>query len=217
MRLLLIKFTSLGDLIHALPAITDAAIALPHLKIDWMIDEAFYEVASWHPAVDQIFKTSHRTWKKGLLQAALPIWRLIQNVRKNRYDLIIDGQGNFKTALMSLFMKGPTAGFDRSSVREWVASFAYSRKFPAPKTAHAIDRLRQLFALSLNYPCPTTPPDFGIERSRFSLPSIYPMPYVFFIHNASWKTKLWPLQHGKKLVRMIGELGYHILLPWVNM
>jgi len=216
-RILLIKLTSLGDLIHALPALTDAMRAHPGLKFDWVIDENFAEVAKWHESVEGIYTTNHRLWRKGLLDAIGPISRLVQEIRKTRYDLIIDGQGNFKTALMSLFLKGPTAGFDRHSVRETIASFAYQRKYPASKSAHAIDRLRQLFALSLDYPCPTTPPEFLINRDRFVIPSLLlPEKYIVFIHNASWKTKLWPEEYGKRLMEMIAQRGYTILLPWGN-
>jgi heptosyltransferase-1 len=216
-RVLLIKFTSLGDLIHALPALTDAARAHPGLKFDWMIDESFAQVAKWHNAVDQVFTTSHRTWRRGLISSIKPISALVRSVRKTQYDLVIDGQGNFKTALMSLFMRGPTAGFDRHSVREWVASLAYQRKYPASKKSHAIDRLRQLFALSLDYPCPATPPDFSIDRSHFSLlPIQTPQRYIVLIHNASWQTKIWPEEHGKRLVEWIARKGYTVYLPWGN-
>lgn len=214
-RVLLIKFTSLGDLIHALPALTDASQALPELKFDWMIDEAFAEVATWHKAIDRIFLTSHRIWRKKIASSIKPIFRLIQKVRETEYDLVIDGQGNFKSALMSLFMRGPRAGFDQKSAREWVASFAYQRKYPASRKAHAIDRLRQLFALSLDYPCPTTPPDFGLVQSQFtSLPIQTAERYVVFIHNASWKTKLWPEEYEKKLIKWITQKGYTVYLPW---
>ncbi|HSX38355.1 MAG TPA: lipopolysaccharide heptosyltransferase I [Chlamydiales bacterium] len=215
-RILLIKFTSLGDLIHALPAVTDASNAYPDLKIDWMIDENFAEVATWHRSVDQIFLTSHRTWAKKIFKSIQPISSLIRSVRKTTYDLVIDGQGNFKTALMALFMRGPTAGFDRKSVREWIASFAYQRTFAASKSAHAIDRLRTLFASSLGYPYPTIPPDFGIEKSRFFSSLLIPKPYIVFIHNASWDTKLWPKEHAKTLIHWITEKGYKVLLPWGN-
>lgn len=216
-RVLLIKFTSLGDLIHVFPALTDAVRAHPELKFDWMIDENFAEIAKWHSAVNQVFKTSHRTWRKGFFAAIKPIVNLICKVRKTKYDLVIDGQGNFKTALMSLFTRGPTAGFDRRSVREWVASFAYRRKYPASKKAHAIDRLRQLFALSLDYPCPTTPPDFKIDRSQFNpLPIKAAVHYIVLIYNAAWKTKIWPEVHAKRLVKLITERGYTVYLPWGN-
>jgi heptosyltransferase-1 len=140
---------------------------------------------------------------------------LIREIRKTKYDLIIDGQGNFKTALLSLFLRGSTAGFDRKSVRESVASFAYQRKHAVSKKAHAVNRLRHLFALSLDYPVPTSDPDFAIDTSHFR-PIDMLKPYFLFIHNASWKTKLWPEEHGKKLIHMLIEKGYRVLMPWGN-
>jgi heptosyltransferase-1 len=213
-RILLVKLTSLGDLIHALPALTDAKAVYPGLKIDWVIDENFREVASWHSAVGRVFTTNHRHWRKGFWSALAPIGKLIREIRKTKYDLVIDGQGNFKTALLGLFVRGPTAGFDRKSVREPVASFAYQKKYAASKKAHAIDRLRQLFAQCLNYPVPTSSPDFGIDTSQFGPSVDAAQPYFFFVHNASWKTKQWPEEHGKKLIQLLVSEGYRVLLPW---
>jgi heptosyltransferase-1 len=180
-----------------------------------MIDQSFADVATWHPAVERLFITSHRTWRKGLLAAIKPISNLIRSARETRYDWVIDGQGNFKTALMSLFMRGPTAGFDRKSVREPIAAFAYQRRYPASRKAHAIDRLRRLFSASLGYPLPKTPPDFGIDRNRFApLPFVLPKRYLVFIHSASWKTKLWPETSWKALILWAIEQDYSVLLPW---
>jgi len=216
-RILLIKFTSLGDLIHALPALTDASRAIPSLVVDWMIDKSFAEVASWHPAVGRIYPTSHRAWMKNLRAAIRPVAALVREARKTDYDLIIDGQGNFKSALMSLCMKGTTSGFDRHSAREWVAGFAYHKKCSASLKAHAIERLRLLFSQSLGYPCPKTAPDFGIDRSRFSpLPFEAARRYLVFVHNASWKTKLWPEPNWARLLASCGEAGYTVYLPWGN-
>lgn len=216
-RILLIKLTSLGDLIHALPALSDAMLAIPDISFDWMIDENFREVATWHPAVKNIFTTNHRAWRKGLFHPATvqSITKLTESVRKNTYDLVIDGQGNFKSALLSLFTHGKRAGFDRHSVREWIAHLAYQKKCAASKTNHAIDRLRRLFASALEYPFPLSPPDFGIDREKFRAPAIeLPTDYVVFIHSASWKTKLWPEEHWKDLIQKTIADGLSILLPW---
>lgn len=215
LRILFIKLTSLGDLIHALPALTDARRVYPDLEVDWLIDENFSEVAAWHPAVNRIFTANHRKWRTGLFSAIRPISEMIHNLRKNSYDLIIDGQGNFKTALISLFTKGPTAGFDWNSVREPIASLAYQKKYPASWNIHAIDRLRLLFASALNYPVPQTAPDFSIKPFASST---LPLPdkYLVFIPNAGWKTKLWPEEHGEKLLQMLGQKGMRILIPWGN-
>ena len=216
-RVLLIKLTSLGDLIHALPALSDAQDARPGIEFDWVVDENFQEIALWHPAVKGIITTNHREWRGALTRTETlgSISRTIREIRANEYDLVIDGQGNFKTALLSLSAKGPRAGFDSRSVREWVAHLAYQRRFSASKNAHAIGRLRRLFAAALEYPLPDTAPDFRIQRGMLVKPSVdLPAEYLVFVHNASWKTKLWPERHWLELIRKCSESGFRILLPW---
>jgi heptosyltransferase-1 len=218
-RVLLIKLTSLGDLIHALPALSDAQSARPGLEFDWVVDENFQEIAGWHPAVSGIITTNHREWRGALARAEThgSISRTIAEIRAKEYDLVIDGQGNFKTALLSLFAKGPRAGFDSRSVREWIAHLAYQRRFSASKNAHAIERLRRLFASALDYRMPGSPPDFRIRRDRLVRPKVdLPAGYLVFVHNASWKTKLWPERHWTELIKKSVQAGFRVLLPWGN-
>jgi heptosyltransferase I len=218
-RILLIKLTSLGDLIHALPALSDAHRTYPGIIFDWVVDANFQEVATWHPAVDRIFTTNHRKWRQSLLSAATlrEIYGLAKRLRKTRYDLVIDGQGNFKSALLTLTTKGPTAGFDRHSVRERFAHLAYQKGYRASKKAHAVARLRQLFAQSLGYQCPISAPDFMLQMEKFVRPRCeLPPSYLVFVHNASWATKLWPEAHWCQLIEKTVEAGYTILLPWGN-
>jgi heptosyltransferase I len=218
-RVLLIKLTSLGDLIHALPALSDAQNARPGIEFDWVIDENFREIATWHPAVKGVITTNHREWRGAVTRAEThgSISKTIEQMRTREYDLVIDGQGNFKTALLSLFSKGPRAGFDSRSVREWVAHLAYQRRYAASKNAHAIERLRRLFASALDYPLPGSAPDFRIQRDRFVKPNAgLPDNYLVFIHNASWKTKLWPERHWTELIGKCVEAGFRVLLPWGN-
>lgn len=218
-RVLLIKLTSLGDLIHALPAISDASAACPGIVFDWVIDENFHEVALWHPAVQKVYKTNHRAWRKKLLypNTLKKISSLIQDVRKTEYDLIIDGQGNFKSAFLSLFAQGTRAGYDRHSVREWIAHLAYQKRYPVSKKDHAIHRLRQLFASACGYALPLSAPDFQVQRNKFLKPGCeLSKEYLVFIHNASWKTKLWPEEHWIELIKKCLAEGFNILLPWGN-
>jgi heptosyltransferase-1 len=218
-RVLLIKLTSLGDLIHALPALSDAKSARPELEFDWVIDENFREIALWHPAVKGIVTSNHRQWREALTHPATlgSISRLIAGIRAVEYDLVIDAQGNFKTALLSMLAKGPRAGFDSQSVREWVAHLAYQRRFAASKSAHAIERLRLLFAAALDYPVPASAPDFQIQKERFVKPRVdLPKEYLVFVHNASWKTKLWPEAHWEELLKRSTQAGFKVLLPWGN-
>lgn len=214
-RILLIKLTSLGDLIHVLPALSDAASIYPNIEFDWMIDEGFHEVALWHSNVKRLYMTNHRKWRWNDHATFRAIGRLLSDLKKEKYDLVIDAQGNFKTALLSLFTKGVRVGFDKHSVREKIAHFAYQRSYAASKKAHAVDRLRRLFASALDYPFPLSSPDFGIRKEKFLKPSFaLPASYLFFVHSASWKTKLWPEAHWIELIKMCVSDGFQILLPW---
>jgi len=218
-RVLLIKLTSMGDLIHALPALSDAVQAHPEIEFDWAIDENFQEIATWHPAVRAVIATNHREWREALAHPSTmgSVSGVLSRIKATPYDLIIDGQGNFKTALLSLFATGPRAGFDRHSVREWVAHLAYQRRYPASKNTHAIDRLRRLFAAALGYVLPDTTPNFGIRKDRLTTPNIaLPHEYLVFVHNASWKTKLWPEAHWADLIAKTVAAGFNVLLPWGN-
>jgi len=218
-RVLLIKLTSLGDLIHALPALSDAKDARPELEFDWVIDENFQEIARWHPAVKGVVTSNHRQWREALTHPATlgSMSHLIAGIRAVEYDLVIDAQGNFKTALLSMFARGPRAGFDRHSVREWNAHLAYQRRFAVSKNAHAIERLRLLFAAALDYPVPASQPDFRLQRERFVKPKVdLPGEYLVFVHSASWKTKLWPEPHWEDLLKRSVQSGFKVLLPWGN-
>ncbi len=214
---LLVKLTSLGDLIHALPALSDAQRERPELEFDWLIDENFQEIARWHPAVRGVLTSNHRGWRRALAHPSTfaSIGDTLAAIRRRRYDLVIDGQGNIKTAMLCALANGPSAGFDRHSVREWVAHFAYERRFPAPRDAHAIDRLRRLFAAALAYPLPDSPPEFQLRRDRFVAPPVaLPDDYLVFVPNASWKTKLWPEAHWAALLQRSVRAGFEVLLPW---
>lgn len=217
MHVLLVKLTSMGDLIHALPAITDATRAIPGIRFDWIIDESFQEVAQWHPAVDHIIPSAHRRWRKNYRQHWPEIKAFIQQVRTKRYDLVIDGQTNLKAALVTALTRGTKCGFDKASAREYPAHWVYQRKIAHSKQDHAVSRLRSLFAQALGYPLPDTAPDFGIDRSRLVKPSFnIPEQYGLFVHNASWDTKLWPESYWQQLLQLATLAGQQILLPAGN-
>ncbi len=219
MRVLFVKLTSMGDLIHALPAMTDARRVSPNIHFDWVIDKNFSEVASWHPAVKNIFCTSHRQWKKHPWQSIRDgeITNFLGNLRRQKYDLVIDGQTNFKSALITLLSRGKRCGLDKRSAREWIAHLAYRQKYYVPKNLHAITRLRQLFSQIFQYPLIGDQPNYGIESYPFVPPKIaLPYPYLVFVHNASWQSKLWSEENWHRLIEMAADEKLHVLLPWGN-
>src|SRR5690606_25930092 len=130
LRVLLIKTSSLGDVIHALPALTDAARAIPGIKFDWVVEEGFAEIPSWHPAVDKVIPVAIRRWRKSLWKTITSgEWkRFKQSVRANKYDLVIDAQGLLKSAWLTRYVKAPVAGLDKTSAREPMAARFYDRK-----------------------------------------------------------------------------------------
>ncbi len=219
MEVLLVKLTSMGDLIHALPALTDAKRARPEIKFSWVIDESFADIASWHPAVINAIPTAHRRWRKNWRAH----WRnkeipnAIKALRAKTYDLVLDGQTNLKAGIITKLCKGPKAGLDWNSARDAVCSLVYKHKYFVDKKQHAVARLRQLFAQALNYELPTTKPDFGIDVNLLKKPTIeLPPNYLLFVHSASWNSKLWPEQYWQQLIKIATSKGHTIVLPHGN-
>lgn len=216
MRVLIVKLTSMGDLIHLLPALTDAQTMVPGIEFDWVVDRAFSEVPTWHPSVRRVIKSSHRKWKKNIIKSFRE--RAIQDfygqLRQQKYDLIIDAQSSIKSAAVSLLAKGRRSGMDASSARESVAAYVYHQKIKIEKQQHAIDRLRQLFAAALDYTVPTTAPDFSIQPVDIKLPIALPERYCVFVTNATWPTKCYPRACWKQLLQKAAAAGVTVLLPW---
>ncbi len=219
-KVLITKLASMGDLVHLLPALTDAQKAYPGIVFDWVVDKNFHEVASWHPSVNKIIQTNHRYWRRHLTKYSTfkEISSIIKEIKKANYDIVIDAQGNIKSAILSLFAKGPMAGFDGPSVPEWGAHFLYKKKAKASKKLHAIERLRLLFAFALNYPMPNTPPDYQIQIDTLSKPLIKlpKEPFLVLVPIASHFSKLWQESLWKELIEKLIKLGYFILIPSGN-
>jgi heptosyltransferase-1 len=212
---LIIKTSSLGDVLHTLPAVSDAASRLPGVRFDWVVEEAFREVPAWHAAVDEVIPVALRRWKHNpirVLRAGEP-QAAVRHLRSRRYDLVIDAQGLLKSAVISRFARGHCAGLDRDSAREPVAARAYRMKFAVPRNQHAVVRVRQLFAAALSYELPASPPDYGI-RERFA--SQGQQRYLVFLHGTTWPTKHWPESYWVELAGMVAGAGMQVKLPWGN-
>lgn len=216
MRVLLIKTSSLGDVVHTLPAVTDAQHAVPGIQFDWVVEEGFAEIPAWHPAVAQVIPVAIRRWRKQPLQTLRSgEWqRFKTRLRETRYDLVIDAQGLLKSAWLTRYVKAPIAGLDRDSAREPLASRFYDRRYSVPRDQHALERVRQLFAQSLGYPTPETIADYGLDRNQLVTPG--EAPYLLFLHGTTWPSKHWPEQYWRELAERMSEFGWAIRLPWGN-
>jgi len=215
-RVLLIKTSSLGDVVHTLPALTDAQRAIPGVQFDWVVEEGFAEIPAWHPAVAQVIPVAIRRWRKNLWQTLRSgEWRRFKaRLRETRYDLVIDAQGLLKSAWLTRYVKAPVAGLDRDSAREPLASRFYDRRYAVPRDQHALERVRQLFAQALGYELPQGIGDYGLDRTQLATPG--EEPYLLFLHGTTWPSKHWPEAYWRELAERMSAFGWAIRLPWGN-
>ena len=216
MKVCLVKTSSMGDVLHTLPALTDAQNALPDIQFDWVVEENFAEIPRWHSAVNQVIPIALRRWRKQPFCAATKnAWTNYRTLlQENQYDAVIDAQGLIKSALFATRLaKGTKYGYDRKCVREPLASLFYDHKFYIDYQQHAVERIRQLFALSLGYSIPQTQGDYGIAR-HFPR-SFDEAPYMVFIHATTRADKHWSDEEWKKTAQKLTALfNLQIRLPW---
>ena len=217
MRALVVKMSSLGDVIHTLPALTDAAAALPGIQFDWVVEEAFAEIPAWHSAVDRVIPVALRRWRKRPLRDFTgPQWRAARaSLRERKYDAVIDAQGLLKSALISRLVKAPRYGMDKATVRERLAALAYDHPVHVARDMHAVERSRLLFARALAYPVPDGPGNYGIANTAAPAGAKCSQRLLFF-HGSARREKLWPEEHWVALAGLAGEAGYRVWLPWGN-
>jgi heptosyltransferase-1 len=207
MRLLVVKTSSLGDILTTMPAVSDAVRAIPGLQIDWVAEEPFAAAPAWHPGVRDTIAVGLRGWRRR--PSPGDMLRFLGRLRAKRYDLVIDAQGLAKSAMLTLAARGPSCGFDLASARERPASLLYRRRIRVSRDLHAVDRQRALFSQALGYPLPATPPDFGLPRQKQPA-----TPRLLMLHGASWPTKRWPEGFWSALARHALDAGVEPLLRW---
>lgn len=211
MKLLLIKTSSLGDVIHTLPALSDAQRALPDLTVDWVVEESLAEIPPWHPAVSQIIPVALRRWRQRPWRYIAEWQQFRRMLQAESYERVLDAQGLIKSALLARLARGERHGLDRASLREPLAALAYQRHHKVPRGQHAVQRLRQLFALALGYEVPPSAPDFGLDTGR--LPTPPEPPGVVFLHGTTWPSKHYPEASWVRLGQLVNAAGYRVSLP----
>lgn len=215
--ILIIKTSSLGDVVHNLPIVADIVRHVPDAQIDWVVEEAFADVPAMHPSIRNVIPVALRRWRRRLLSPST--WREIRRVRHalraNRYDLVLDTQGLLKSAMIAVCANGPTAGQDAASARESLAARFYRRTFTVARGRHAVLRNRDLAAQAVGYGLPHTPPDYGL-----SVPVVpdlaLPSRYVVCLHATSWASKQWPETSWIELGLALRRQETTVLLPWGN-
>jgi heptosyltransferase I len=213
-RILLVKTSSLGDVIHNLPVASDIRAALPGAVIDWAVEESYAAIPTLHPAVARVLPVALRRWRSTLLSGAAraELREFLRALRSTAYDAVIDTQGLLKSALIAWRARGTRHGLDFASAREPLAPF-YDRVHAVPWTLHAVERNRALAARALGY-TPGAPADYGIAPPA-GRPSWLPAgAYAVLVHATSSSAKLWPVERWAGLGARLAEQGTLGVLPW---
>jgi len=214
MKVLIVKTSSLGDVIHTLPALTDAANAIPSISFDWVVEDSFQDIPKLHSNVSKVIPVSVRRWRKKLWKYRGEIKMSIRNIQEREYDVVIDAQGLIKSAFFTRYARGEKYGLSRTSCREPLAAMAYQHKIDVAKGQHAIFRVRQLFAKSLGYGFSSENLSYGLNKAGMSEPRLLDAPYLVFLHGTTWVSKHWPDEYWKELVLLATSNGLNVYLPW---
>ena len=222
MRILLVKTSSLGDVVHNLPVVSDLHFRFPEAIIDWVVEEGFAEIPRLHPAVSRVIPLALRRWRKSIASPAT--WREIaefrRQVRLEAYDLVLDTQGLIKSGLIAsqarLAPRGRRSGFAAEAARETLAARFYDSTFAIPRNAHAVERNRWLAAAACGFD-PGLPLDYGIEAEPLvaqwlpAAPDVPHTSYAVLLTASSRADKGW--SHWPELAAALSKLGLRAVLP----
>lgn len=218
MRILLVKTSSLGDVVHNLPVVGDLARRFPGATIDWVVEAAFAEIPRLHPAIDRIIPVAVRRWRRHFLSPAT--WREMsafrENLRAEAYDAVLDTQGLLKSGLMArqarLAPGGHRLGYSRQAAREPLAARFYDRTYTLPKNIHAVERNRWLAAVAFGYAQELAglPLDYGLAVPAAATSAA---PYAVLLTATSRDDKLWPEDAWLALAAALHGRGLRCVLP----
>lgn len=207
-NILLVKLSSMGDVVHSFPAITEAA---KHgYRFDWVVEEAFVELAAQHPAVDRVIPFALRRWRKQPSSGFPALIQFVRELREEGYEQVLDAQGLLKSGFITRASGASIRmGLDRGSARESMSSVFYNRCAQVSWDLHAIDRLRTLFASSLGYAIDIAKP--VLLDSSVATASEGPSATVL-VHGTTWSSKELPELIWQGVIRRLVAAGHQVQL-----
>jgi heptosyltransferase-1 len=215
--ILLVKTSSMGDVVHLLPAVSDIAGHLPQATIDWAVEESLAALPALHPAIANVIPLAIRRWRRAPLAAATrrEFASFRSRLQERSYDIVIDAQGLVKSAWIASMAKGELAGPAFGCAREPLAALFYRRRLQVPWRLPAIVANRRLASLALGIPDASgSPPDYGIRAATPAGDWVPSSPYAVLLHSASATSKLWPEACWNELGAFLAGQGLHCVLPW---
>jgi heptosyltransferase-1 len=217
-RVLIVKLSSLGDVVHAMPVVHDIRTALPEATIDWVVEPGFAPLVRRVEGVDEVIECALRRWSGAWWTAQTRSeWRAFRSrLRRERYDAVLDLQGLTKSALIARLalltpggarygLANRTDGASFEAPARWLVDRAI---FVEPRT-HALDRSRVLAAQALGYAF-AGPPRFGLRAAAASCSGA---PTLVLVHGTSRDDKLWPESAWIEFGRHAVAEGWRIALP----
>lgn len=230
-KILIVKVSSLGDVVHTMPVIADIRRHAPNAQIDWLVEEHFADLVRLVAGVRRVIPFALRRWRKQLLRRA--VWREIHALRRalaaEAYHAVLDCQGLLKTAWIARAARragtGALSGLanrTEGSGYEWPVRFFYDRRIRIAPRTHVVERSRQLAASALGFAdaisCSDTL-DFGLDthaaaqtlaQTGFKLSA----PYAVLLHATSRSDKQWPEPYWIALGQTLAQHGIVSVLPW---
>ena len=213
-HILLIKTSSFGDVVHALPALTEAC-AMAEVNFSWVVEEDLVDIPAMHTGVSEVIPVAIRRWRNDWWGSRAEIGAFLTQLRSKQYDLVIDSQGLLKSAIIASLAKGAAHGYAKSSARESQTSMFYAQTHEVGKSQHAIARQRQLFAAALGYHSNSGAGsnfevDYGLAQHG------NPSGSIVLFHGTTWTSKEWPIQYWCSLANLIRSSGHDIVIPSGN-
>ena len=211
-RVLIVKTSSLGDVVHALPTVT--SFAQQGVRFDWLVEEDLATILSLHGAVDRVITVALRRWRRRWwCHATHREWRQWRDQLRTVYDAVVDLQGLIKSAWLSRYASGIGYGYDQDSARESCASRFYDQRIPVKIGEHAVYRNHALLCAALGE-CVALPDHYGLTIPQDAEADL--SPFVVLITVASTDIKCWQGAYWRELMGCCIQRGWRMVLPWGN-
>jgi heptosyltransferase-1 len=210
--ILFVKTSSLGDVVHAMPALTDMRRRWPRARIAWLVEEAFAPLVRLHPGVDEVLTVATRRWRSRLLSPAT--WQEVATARRQlkarAFARIVDAQGLMRSAWLARMPQGELHGYDATSIREPLATRFYNVRHAVSRDLHAVTRNRKLVSAAFATDA-EAPLDYGLTRPA---PAAGHAPYAVLLHGTSRVGKEWRESDWIGLGQWLARQGLEVVLPW---
>jgi len=213
-RILLVKLSSLGDVVHLAPAVTDLRERRPQAHVAWAVEGPYADLVRLHPGVDEVMPVALRALRDRPWSPAA--WRALRACRRAlrgaHWDYVVDAQGLLKSACVARWSRSTVFGLDSASARERVASRFYDVKVRVARDMHAVERNRALLGAIFGYAA-DSPPRYGLAAPAGRPPWAPTGRYAVLLHAASRHEKRWPEERWIALARLLADDGYAVVLP----